>query len=62
MKASRQYLERCAAETGFGIGPLEKVVRLGELAGDIARHPLLGSSLVCTRTVRHLSSRGAEEG
>jgi hypothetical protein len=38
-------LERCATETGFGIVPLEKVVRLGELVGDIGRHPLLGSSL-----------------
>ena len=29
----------------YGIGPLEKVVRLGEIAADIARHPFLGEVL-----------------
>jgi predicted nucleotidyltransferase component of viral defense system len=45
MKLSGVFLERCAAETGFQIGPLEKVVRLGEMAGNIARHPVLGPAL-----------------
>jgi hypothetical protein len=29
MSPSLEYLERCAAETGFQVTPLEKVVRLG---------------------------------
>jgi hypothetical protein len=41
MSVSLEYLTQCAAETGYRVEPLEKVVRLGELAGDIARHPLL---------------------
>lgn len=45
MSVSFEYLQRCAAETGFQTGILEKVVRLGELAGDIARHPRLGEAL-----------------
>lgn len=45
MNVSLEYLERCSAETGYGVPPLEKVVRLGEMAGDVARHPLLGSAL-----------------
>jgi predicted nucleotidyltransferase component of viral defense system len=40
------FLERCAAETGFRVSALEKVVRLGELAADIGRHPYLGSVLI----------------
>ena len=43
---SREYLRRSAAATGFRVEALEKVVRLGELAGDISRHPLLGEALV----------------
>jgi predicted nucleotidyltransferase component of viral defense system len=43
---SREYLRRSAAATGFRVEALEKVVRLGELAGDISRHPLLGDALV----------------
>lgn len=46
MSLSLEYLERCAAETGFQVGALEKVVRLGELAGDISRHPFLGPTLI----------------
>jgi predicted nucleotidyltransferase component of viral defense system len=46
MNISLEYLERCAADSGFQIGPLEKVARLGELASNIARHPVLGKSLV----------------
>jgi len=45
MNPSLDYLERCAAETGFQIIPLEKVVRLGEVAADVSRHPLLGEAL-----------------
>lgn len=45
MSVSLEYLQRCSAETGYAVGPLEKVVRLGEMAGEIARHPLLGRVL-----------------
>lgn len=45
MRASLGFLERCSADTGFQVSALEKVVRLGELAGDLARHQLLGSAL-----------------
>jgi len=43
---SLQFLERCAAETGFQAAALEKVVRLGEMAADIGRHPYLGRALI----------------
>jgi hypothetical protein len=46
MNVSLEYLERCTAQTGYLVSPLEKVIRLGEVAGDIARHPFLGSVLV----------------
>lgn len=45
MPASLEYLERCAAETGYQVAALEKVTRLGEIAGEIGRHPALRSSL-----------------
>ena len=45
MSVSLEYLERCAAETGFSAGTLEKVTRLGELAAAIASHPLLKNTL-----------------
>ncbi len=45
MSISLNYLQQCSSETGFGIGPLEKVVRLGDIAADIARHPFLGKVL-----------------
>jgi len=45
MSVSADYLLRCAAETGFQAGTLERVVRLGDLAADIARHPRLGDAL-----------------
>ena len=45
MSVSLEYLRRCANETGYRIEPLEKVVRLGEMAADIKRHPLLGAVL-----------------
>jgi hypothetical protein len=45
MSPSREFLERRSAETGYPAASLEKVVRLGDMAGDIARHPLLGEAL-----------------
>ncbi len=45
MNVSQEYLKCCANETGYRIEPLEKVVRLGEMAADIKRHPLLGAVL-----------------
>jgi len=45
MSVSADYLLRCAAETGFPAGTLERVVRLGEIAADIARDPRLGEAL-----------------
>jgi len=45
MSPSREYLQACSIQTGFQIAPLEKVVRLGEMAGDITRHPFLGKVL-----------------
>lgn len=41
MSPSLEYLERCSTVTGYQVAPLEKVVRLGELAADVARHPFL---------------------
>ena len=45
MNVSLAYLEQCSAETGHAPAMLEKVTRMGELAGGIARHPLLGNAL-----------------
>ena len=45
MNPSREYLQECSIQTGYQIAPLEKVVRLGEMAGDITRHPFLGKVL-----------------
>jgi predicted nucleotidyltransferase component of viral defense system len=45
MSVSLEYLERCSAQTGYQVPPLEKGVRLGEMAGDVTRHPFLGSVL-----------------
>jgi hypothetical protein len=45
MSVSLEYLQRCAAQTGFRVETLEKVVRLGVMAADVARHPFLGSVL-----------------
>ena len=45
MAVSREFLRRAADDTGFPIAALEKVARLGELAGDIAKHPLLKDAL-----------------
>lgn len=45
MSVSLEYLERCAGETGFQVASLEKVARLGDLAGDVARHGFLAEVL-----------------
>lgn len=45
MSVSREYPARCSAATGYDASSLEKVIRLGELAGDITKHGLLGESL-----------------
>lgn len=45
MNPSREYLQNCSIQTGYQIASLEKVVRLGEMAGDITRHPFLGKVL-----------------
>lgn len=45
MNVSLGYLERCSAQTGYPVPPLEKVVRLGEMAGEVARHPFLSNVL-----------------
>ena len=45
MNVSLEYLQRCSAQTGYAVLPLEKVIRLGEMAGDVARHPFLGNVL-----------------
>ena len=46
MTLSLAYLQSCSAQTGYRVGPLEKVVRLGEFAADLSRHPFLGKVLV----------------
>ena len=46
MVLSAGYLHRCAADTGFSVATLEKVARLGEVAGDISRHPFLREKLL----------------
>ena len=45
MSVSFEFLQSCSVQTGYAIGPLEEVVRLGEIAADIARHPFLGRAL-----------------
>ena len=44
MSGSFEHLQCCAAATGSRPGILDKVVRLGELAGDGAGAPRLGGS------------------
>lgn len=46
MHPSREFLYKASSETGFQPEVLEKVVLLGDLAGDISRHPLLKDSLL----------------
>jgi predicted nucleotidyltransferase component of viral defense system len=45
MSVSLEYLNRCAARNGFPVSSLEKVVHLGEMAREVARHGLLGHVL-----------------
>ncbi len=45
MNLSAEHIQGLAAETGFRAETLEKVIRLGELAADIGRHPLLSRVL-----------------
>ena len=45
MNRSRAWFDAAARETGYRADTLEKVTRLGELAAEVARHPLLGSAL-----------------
>ncbi len=45
MNVSLEYLQRCSEQNGYRIEPLEKVVRLGGMAADLAKHPFLGSVL-----------------
>lgn len=45
MSVSLKYLQDCSVQTGYRVDPLEKVVRLGDMAADVARHPFLGSVL-----------------
>ena len=45
MRVSPERLQALSGETGFRLGSLEKVIRLGELVGSISRHPLLGRAL-----------------
>ena len=42
MNLSLEFLERCSAETGFQVAAIEKVARIGEIAGNIARDQMLG--------------------
>lgn len=46
MIRSRRWFEDVARDTGYRADTLEKVTRLGELAAEVSRHPLLGKVLV----------------
>ena len=46
MNRSRAWFDAVARETGYRADTLEKVTRLGELAVEVGRHPLLGRVLV----------------
>lgn len=46
MNLSSEFLEGLATETDFRAETLEKVIRLGELAADVGRHPLLSRVLI----------------
>jgi len=61
MNVSLEYLERCSAQTDYLVPPLEKVVRLGEMAGDVARHPRSSVADLhseATQGSRHRTHRG----
>jgi hypothetical protein len=59
MSVSLKYLQDCSAQTGYRVEPLEKVVRLGEMAADVARHPFLGSVLALKGGGVHVLKRSA---
>lgn len=46
MNVSRTFLQQCAQNTGFPPETLEKVIRLGTLAGEINQHPVLREILL----------------
>lgn len=46
MSRSRAWFDSVARGTGYRADTLERVTRLGELAADVGRHPLLGRVLV----------------
>lgn len=46
MNVDSRRLRDLAVETGFRADTLEKVIRLGQIAGDVSRHPLLSRALV----------------
>ena len=46
MNLSGEVLARLEGETGFRAATLEKVLRLGTIAGEITAHPFLGSRLL----------------
>ena len=46
MNLSAEHIDGLAMESGFRPETLEKVIRLGEMAADIGRHPLLSRVLV----------------
>ena len=46
MSVDPRLLRELASQTGFRAETLERVIRLGEIAGDVARHPLLSRALV----------------
>lgn len=51
MNLSAEYIEELATETGFRPETLEKLIRLGEFAADVGRHPLL-SRVLALKVVR----------
>ena len=67
MNVSVEYLQRCAEQTGYRIEPLEKVVRLGGMAADLARHAFYGLSLcrraaACADAAATLAGRDTAHG
>lgn len=46
MSVDSRRLRELASQTGFRAETLERVIRLGEIAGDVATHPLLSRALV----------------
>ena len=46
MNLSAELIEGLATQTGFRAETLEKVIRLGEFAADVGRHPLLSRVLI----------------